>query len=311
MGQRIDCAVSSITKELSRSQFQRYVKNGNVSLDGIVIRDSSHKIHQPCLIDVIEEAEEFTASPEDIPVDIVFEDEFIVVINKAAGMVCHPAPGHRSGTLVNAMQYILGNSLSDISGPLRLGIVHRLDKDTSGLMIVAKSNRAHMEFAKLFAEGKGTQIRRKYICFAYGVVSPKEGVVDTFICRHPKHRQKFMVNEDEQGKRAITQYTIEKTRYFTGTKAISKIRCELMTGRTHQIRVHMQYIKMPLVGDQVYGILKKDPIFPDYITEFTRQALHSFELSFIHPFTQDNMIFTAALPTDMQMLEEAICDPEI
>jgi 23S rRNA pseudouridine1911/1915/1917 synthase len=315
IGQRIDHAVPSITKDLSRTQFQRYIKGGNVLLDGVVINDPSRKIGNPCTIDITEESVSFTSpNPEDIPVDTVYEDEFIVIVNKAAGMVCHPAPGHRSGTLVNAMQYILGNSLSDVSGELRLGIIHRLDKDTSGLMIVAKTNRAHMEFARLFAEGKGSLIQRKYTCFVLGVATPKDGIIDTFICRHPKYRQRFMATMEERGKHAITHYTIEKTHYFTSTKSVSKIKCELMTGRTHQIRVHMQYLNMPVIGDNVYGqnnrTLSKSSVFPENITNFPRQALHSSELSFLHPFTKHSLNFTAELPIDMKALDRLIINHE-
>ncbi|MDR1475720.1 MAG: RluA family pseudouridine synthase [Holosporales bacterium] len=313
IGQRVDVAVSKTSGELSRTQFQKYIKQGSVSLDGKIINDPSLKITSPCLIEIsnAQSSLDYFVEPENIPLDVVFEDEYIIIINKPAGMVCHPAPGHRSGTLVNAIVYMFGETLLDAGEKSRPGIVHRLDKDTSGLMIVAKTNKSHVEFAKLFSESKGNLIRRKYTCFVFGSPSPKKGQIETMIKRHPKLRQQFIACYDT-GKFALTMYSIEKSVYFTSTKAISKVICELLTGRTHQIRIHMQHIGNPIIGDIVYGKRKIGAIaYPEYILSFPRQALHSSELSFKHPMTGENLKFTSELPDDMEKLESVVFDKSV
>ena len=181
---------------------------------------------------------------------------------------------------------------------MRPGIVHRLDKDTSGLMLIAKTNEAHMAFANLFANEKGNLIRRKYVCFVFGVPYPRSGKIETFITRHPHNRQMF-VSHNSRGKKAITLYEVEKSMYFSSTKAISKIHCELLTGRTHQIRVHMKHIGHNIIGDIIYGKSKIEPIYPLVIRNFPRQALHSYQLEFQHPFTHNWLCFTSTLPRDM------------
>ena len=162
------------------------------------------------------------------------------MIDKPAGLVCHPAPGHRSGTLVNAL--VNKFKLSDVNGNIRPGIIHRLDKDTSGLMIVAKTNEAHMAFSNLFANFKGSLIKRRYIAIVFGIPQNKQGKIETYITRHPKNRQMFTTS-NTNGKLAITLYNVQKSFYFSSTKSISVVECELLTGRTHQIRVHMKYIE--------------------------------------------------------------------
>jgi 23S rRNA pseudouridine1911/1915/1917 synthase len=308
-GKRIDLVASAESRELSRTQFQRYLRQGAVRLNGKVVDNSALKISTPCLIEIdisMILPEEYSIEPEDIPIDILFEDEHIIVINKAAGMVCHPAPGHRSGTLVNALINRMGNRLPMIGEKTRPGIVHRLDKDTSGLMLIAKTDRAHIDFAKLFADGKGSLIHRKYVCFVFGTPTPKIGRIETFIRRHPKLRQQYTTSLDT-GKFAITLYSTEKSIYFTSTKSISKVKCELLTGRTHQIRVHMQSIGTPIIGDATYGARKVDnAAYPEQISSFPRQALHSSELSFRHPITNENLEFIAELPDDMVTIEAII-----
>ena len=300
IGKRIDVAISEMVQDFSRTKIQKLIKSKKIVCNGEVILETSKKIIAPCVIK-IEDCEpeyEYEIIPERINLDIVFEDEFIIVINKPAGMVCHPAPGHKSGTLVNAIAYHFKNQLSNIGGTMRPGIVHRLDKDTSGLMLIAKTNEAHMAFANLFANEKGNLIRRKYVCFVFGVPYPRSGKIETFITRHPHNRQMF-VSHNSRGKKAITLYEVEKSMYFSSTKAISKIHCELLTGRTHQIRVHMKHIGHNIIGDIIYGKSKIEPIYPLVIRNFPRQALHSYQLEFQHPFTHNWLCFTSTLPRDM------------
>ncbi|MDR1391110.1 MAG: RluA family pseudouridine synthase [Holosporales bacterium] len=303
VGKRLDTIIAELTDGLSRSQIQKLIKNGKVFIDGLKIQDSSRKVLKSCYVAMENEEleNEYEIIPENIELDILFEDEFIVILNKPAGMVCHPAPGHKSGTLVNAIKYHFINSLSDISGKFRPGIVHRIDKDTSGLMLIAKTNEAHFAFSALFSSEKGKSMRRKYICFVFGVPFEKAGKIQTFIIRNPKNRQTYTVCETN-GKTSTTLYEVEKSVYFTPTKGISRINCELLTGRTHQIRVHMQYIKHHIIGDQVYAKSKIEKTYPELIRSFARQALHAKELSFLHPFTKENLVFNSEIPEDMKLL---------
>jgi 23S rRNA pseudouridine1911/1915/1917 synthase len=308
IGKRIDATIAALSSDLSRTQFQKYLKQGAVRLDGKVIIDPALKISGPCSIEITisHASPEYSIEPENIPLDIVFEDEYIIVINKAAGMVCHPAPGHRSGTLVNALVNKMRDRLPKTGEKMRPGIVHRLDKDTSGLMLVAKTDKAHIEFAKLFAEGKGSLIHRKYVCFVFGTPILKSGRIETYIKRHPKLRQQYMACYDS-GKLSVTLYSAEKSIYFTSTKSITKINCELLTGRTHQIRVHMQHNVTPIIGDVTYGPRKVDTTtYPEQISSFPRHALHSSELSFRHPITNENLTFIVGLPDDLAILESIV-----
>ncbi|MBQ7524174.1 MAG: RluA family pseudouridine synthase [Alphaproteobacteria bacterium] len=305
VGKRIDVAISKLVPEISRTQIQKLIKAKKVVCENDVVLDASKKITAPCVIEVKDCTPEhdYKIIPEKIDLDIIYEDEFILVVNKPAGMVCHPAPGHKSGTLVNAVAHHCNNRLSNVGGIMRPGVVHRLDKDTSGLMLIAKTNEAHVAFANLFANEKGNLIKRKYICFVYGVPSSKSGKIETFITRHPKNRQIFIAHTNT-GKHAVTLYNVEKSVYFTSTKAISKVTCELLTGRTHQIRVHMRHIGCNIIGDQIYGKSKIEPTYPDIICNFSRQALHSQMLEFQHPFTQKWLSFNTNLPEDMLKIEK-------
>ena len=302
IGKRIDSAISEIVDDISRTTLQKLIKNGKVFIDGVALNNPSQKINKECIINITQPdaLSEYEIIPENIDLDILYEDEYIIVINKPAGLVCHPAPGHKTGTLVNAIVYHF-NNLSDINGVLRPGIVHRLDKDTSGVMLIAKTNEAHMSFANLFAKEKGKSIKRKYTCYVFGTLKEKQGRIETFINRHPKNRQLYTIS-GSSGKLAITLYNIEKTKYITSTKCFSKVNCELLTGRTHQIRVHMKFMGTPIIGDQSYGKGKIDPCFPNIIKDFPRQALHSKELFFIHPFLKREMLFIAEEPEDMKKL---------
>ena len=299
VGQRLDKILCQIFPQFSRAYIQDCIKSGSVYIDGALITDASKKVQKHCTVELEYKRrsnDSYSIQGEDIPIDVLYEDEYILVINKQPGLVCHPAPGHKSGTLVNAL--VNKFQLSNMGGIMRPGIVHRLDKDTSGLLLVAKTNEAHITFANLFANSKGSLIKRKYTCVVFGNPSNKIGSIQTYIMRHPKNRQMFTTSKTN-GKLAITLYTVENSYYFSSTKALSIISCELLTGRTHQIRVHMKHIGCPLVGDQVYCKSKIESVYPDYIRHFPRQALHSRELSFIHPFTKKHIIITAPFPEDI------------
>lgn len=310
IGQRIDIAIQKkAAGELSRRQFQKLVKSDLVFINDEALSDYSKKIKKPCEITIALSAlqnmdcENSPPTAENIPLNIIYEDEHIIVLNKPSGMVCHPAPGHYTGTLVNAILWHCGvNNLSDCAGNiLRPGIVHRLDKDTSGLMIVAKNNAAHKKLAEYFANEKGISIIRKYKCLTF--TSPqypkiKNGTVTTFIQRDRKDRQKYIVCE-LSGKLAITKYNTINSIYITSNKSVSVMECELFTGRTHQIRVHMKYIGCPIVGDPIYGKKKIENIYPKQIRYFPRTALHSYYLEFIHPISLKHMYFESEMPEDM------------
>ena len=306
IGKRLDIILTSIIpvvtgRNVSRTTIQNSIKSGNVLVDNIITLNPSTKLNKISIIkiNIIENNSNYEINGEEIPLNIVYEDDYILVIDKPAGLVCHPAPGHRSGTLVNAL--VNKFKLSDVNGNIRPGIIHRLDKDTSGLMIVAKTNEAHMAFSNLFANFKGSLIKRKYIAIVFGTPQNKQGKIETYITRHPKNRQMFTTS-NTNGKLAITLYNVQKSFYFSSTKSISVVECELLTGRTHQIRVHMKYIGCPLVGDKMYCKSKIETVYPDYIKNFPRQALHSSTLSFVHPFTNKQLTFTSQLPEDINKI---------
>lgn len=307
VGKRSDVTLLELTSNISRAKLQKLIKSGNVLVNAVLLESCSQKITCPSEAIITNEdieEDDYEIIPEDLPLDIVFEDEHIVVINKAAGMVCHPAPGNRTGTLVNAISYHFKHSLSNISGKHRPGIVHRLDKDTSGVMIIAKTNLAHVAFAEMFAKEKGNAIKRKYTCFVFGIPKERIGRIENFITRHPRFRQEYTTSETS-GKKSITLYETVSSVYFTSTKAISRVHCELLTGRTHQIRVHMKHIGNHIIGDGVYGRKGKiEPTYPKEVAHFGRQALHSQEVDFIHPFTKQTLSFEAPLPPDLIKLQE-------
>lgn len=301
VGKRLDTAIIACISDMSRTNLQQLFKNNCVAVNGVLSSSYSKKILAPCevIINLPKEVQcEYDIIPENIPLHIVFEDEHIVIINKQSGIVCHPSIGHKNGTIVNALKYHFQNNLSDGAEKTRPGIIHRLDKDTSGLMIIAKTNQAHHAFANMFSAEKGNLITRRYICFVYGVLQPKNIVIENFIARHPKNRQEYCVNET-CGKKAKTICATLKSIYFTSTKSISMLECELLTGRTHQIRVHMKHIGHHVIGDPIYGKRSVENTYPDYVKNFERQALHSNKLSFIHPITQQFMEFSTDLPEDL------------
>ena len=279
-GLRIDKYLSTVNEQLSRSYIQKLLKSGLVLVDGKPVK-ASYQVEEGEVISLdIPEAVEPEIEPEDMDLDILYEDMDVILINKPKGMVVHPAAGHYSHTLVNGLMYHCKDQLSGINGVMRPGIVHRIDMDTTGVLIVCKNDFAHNSIA---AQLKEHSITRKYRAIVYGVIKEDEGTVDAPIGRHPVDRKKMSINE-KNGRRAVTHYRVLK-RFSKYTY----IECQLETGRTHQIRVHMASIHHPLVGDTVYGP-EKSPF------HLQGQTLHAGVLGFIHPRTGEYMEFTAPLP---------------
>ncbi len=279
-GERIDKFLSVLVPDASRNSIQKLIENGKV----LVNSKEANKKYKVCVDDEIimlpSELKPLDAQPENIPIDIVYEDEHLLVVNKPRGMVVHPAPGNYSGTLVNALLYHCKNSLSGINGVLRPGIVHRIDKDTSGLLIVAKNDKAHMGLAEQIKEHSFT---REYNAVIVGHLKENEGTVNAPIGRNPKDRKKMCVTY-QNSKDAVTHYKVIED--FEGYSHIS---LKLETGRTHQIRVHMAHLGHPVAGDIVYGNDKKS-------TYLNGQCLHAIKIGFIHPISGEYLEFTSDLP---------------
>jgi len=316
-GTRLDKYLSHQLPHITRSHVQRLVEQGVVTRNGQVIVNPSAKVRLGEVFTLTEpEVTAMTITPENIPLDIIYEDELLIIINKAAGMTVHPAPGAYSGTLVHALLGHCGESLSGIGGVARPGIVHRIDKDTSGLLVVAKTDAAHQN---LSAQLKERTLKRQYTAFCWGGPQPREGYVEAPLARHPRQRKQMAVVE--KGRYALTHYETEQSYNAPGfiRPLASQIHCMLDTGRTHQIRVHMAHIKCPLIGDSTYGIstttrlnrLKSQGMtLPEEIKaallSFNRQALHAAELALIHPKTNEEMLFEAPLPNDLLALQATL-----
>ncbi|MEG1190539.1 MAG: RluA family pseudouridine synthase [Oscillospiraceae bacterium] len=279
-GERIDTLLSQEIEDLSRSQAARLLDAGAVTLKCKPIKKNHIVTEGEVFVAEIPEPEETELIPEDIPLDVAFEDEDLIVINKPRGMVVHPAPGHSSGTLVNALLYHCGDSLSGIGGEKRPGIVHRIDMDTSGLIIVAKNDYAHRFLSEQLADHS---LSRTYEAIVYGRIHDDAGVIDAPLGRHPKDRKRMSVTE-RNSKFAVTHYEVI-ARY----NGFTHVRCRLETGRTHQIRVHMDYIGHPILGDLVYGKKRADK-------GLTGQCLHARSLRFIHPKTNLPTEISTELP---------------
>ncbi len=279
--ERLDKCLALLTDSLSRSYIQKMILEGNVKVNGIAAK-ASYKVKQEDLIEFeLPTAVEPEILPENIPLDILYEDADVIVVNKPKGMVVHPAAGHYSGTLVNALMYHCGGSLSGINGVVRPGIVHRIDMDTTGSLIVCKNDAAHRSVAEQLKEHSVT---RRYEAICYGVLKEDQGIIDRPIGRDPAERKKMAVNE-RNGKRAVTHYRV--LRRF---REYSYIECTLETGRTHQIRVHMASIGHPLLGDDLYAGSRKCPY------RLQGQTLHARILGFRHPATGEYIEVNAPLP---------------
>jgi len=279
-GERLDVFLAKNLSGLTRSAAQRLIEAGLVSLRGICPRKNHRTSPGEVYIVTRDEPEDSSAAPQDIPLDIVYEDSDVVVVNKPRGMVVHPAPGHPDGTLVNALLHHCGGSLSGIGGVKRPGIVHRIDKDTSGLVIAAKNDRAHLALA---AQLSARTLTRGYDAIVRGVVKNDSGTVNAPIGRHSQDRKRQAVTE-KNSRQAVTHYEVA-ARY----NGFTYVRCRLETGRTHQIRVHMAYIGHPVLGDTVYGRKKPE-------LGLSGQCLHARVLRFMHPATNAPMMLTTELP---------------
>lgn len=319
-GERLDKALALLAGEISRARLQQVIKDGGVSLNGIVTTDGKRKVVEGDAISLVMPA----ARPpdpvgQDIPLDVVYEDEHLIVIDKPAGLVVHPAGGHEDGTLVNALIAHCGESLSGIGGVRRPGIVHRLDKDTSGLLVVAKNDRAHQKLAKQFADhGRTGPLQRAYLAIVWGAPRLREGTIDAAIERSNRNREKMMVVKEGRGREAITHIELIE-RYPPLLKGLdeteplaSLVECRLETGRTHQIRVHMSHIGHPLLGDQLYGsgfatkAVRLPEAAREALTALGRQALHAALLGFEHPATGEEMFFESEPPADFANLQAAL-----
>lgn len=287
-GERIDKFLSSKLNDISRSYIHKLIEDGNITINQSSV-NKKYKLSENDMINVkIPEPQELEVIAENIPLDIVYEDNDLLIVNKPKGMVVHPAPGNYSGTLVNALLYHCKNSLSGINGVIRPGIVHRIDKDTSGLLIVAKNDTSHKELAEQI---KNHSFTREYEAVVYGNLKEDTGTINANIARHKTDRKKMAV-VPFLGRNAVTHYTVLK-RYGNFTH----IKLKLETGRTHQIRVHMSYIGHPVVGDEVYANPKNNPF------KFLKgQCLHAKTIGFIHPTTKEYMEFTSSLPEYFQKI---------
>lgn len=278
---RIDKAIVEKFTEFSRSQIQQWLKDGFVTVNGDVVK-SNYKVKAADEIEIIrQEPAPLTVEAEDIPLEIVYEDDDVVVVNKPQGMVVHPSAGHASGTMVNALLFHIKN-LSSINDVIRPGIVHRIDKDTSGLLMVAKNDEAHESLSQQL---KDKTVIRRYVALVHGEIPHDKGTIDAPIGRSKINRQSQTVIEG--GKPAVTHFTV-----LENFEDYTLIECQLETGRTHQIRVHMQYIKYPIAGDPLYGPRKTLPGQGQY--------LHAKTLGFVHPKTGEELYFEAELPENFQ-----------
>ena len=296
-GKRLDVFLAENIKEFTRSFFKKLIENKQVKLNNKVLSSPSSKVKykDQITITIIEKNDQDIA-PKKIKLEIIYEDKDILVINKPKGMVVHPGAGNYKDTLVNALLYKYKKNLSDLNGSSRPGIVHRIDKETSGLLIIAKNNFSHANLSKQFSNHT---IERKYLCLVWGVIRPLKGKISTLITRDKNNRQ-LMTVSDIKGKKAITNYSTLKVYNLKDIPKISLIECELETGRTHQIRVHLKYKGTSILGDKQYG--KKNLKFKKInnkffvkLSELSGQALHAKTLGFKHPKTKKWMIFDSKL----------------
>jgi 23S rRNA pseudouridine1911/1915/1917 synthase len=303
--QRLDKFLGNFLKPmgLSRTQVQRLLEDGFVTFLGQKFTNATYKVKADDVFTLtLPEPEESAILPQTMDLCIVYEDDDLLVINKPAGLVVHPAPGHRDSTLVNALLAHCGDSLSGIGGVKRPGIVHRLDKDTSGLMVVAKNDVAHKALSEQFSAHDGVKgLVREYWVLVWGRPHPLNGKIDAAISRHPRNRQKMAVSQSTAAKNAVTYYKTLKTYTFNNAD-ISLLSCILATGRTHQIRVHCHHMGCPVVGDTIYGKKNLPKGTSIDLVHFPRQALHAKKLTFTHPTSKKQMTFETELPEDLKKL---------
>jgi len=303
-GYRVDKFLQSQINELSRTRLQALIREGQVKINNIIIKNTSKKIKEKDQIKVnFPPAKETLIKPNKIPLNILHNDDDIIVINKSPGVVVHPGAGNYDATIVNGLLFKYKNNLSSIGGKLRPGIVHRIDKDTSGVIVVAKNDNAHINLSKQFS---AHSIKRVYEALIWGSLKPQSGKISEKISRSVRNRQLMAVRK-EKGKIAITNYKTLKVFQNSNLPRISLIECQLETGRTHQIRVHMNFKGNPILGDRSYGRTKKkfkkiEPSLEKKINNFNRQALHAKSLGFIHPKTKKEVFFEATRPNDFETL---------
>ena len=303
-GARLDVTLTKLIPDLTRSNLKKIIELKQVKINNFIEKSPSKKLKNDDVIEInFKLTKDIKILPTKIKLDIVHEDKDILIVNKPAGMVVHPGAGNYKDTLVNALIYKYKNNLSDVNGTIRPGIVHRIDKETSGLLVIAKNNKAHSNLGKQFSDHT---IQRTYLALAWGVLRPLNGRIETLIGRNRKNRQLMSVTEIT-GKRSITNYKTLKVFSIKDIPKISFLECKLETGRTHQIRVHMAYKGSSLIGDKQYGkknlrFKKINEEFEDRLKVLDRQALHAKNLGFTHPTNQILMNFESKLPKDFQKI---------
>jgi 23S rRNA pseudouridine1911/1915/1917 synthase len=298
-----------VAVHLSRTRIKSLIEAGAVLIHGEPAKDANRRLAAGDRIALrVPEAAPAEPLGEDIALDIVFEDQHLLVIDKPAGLVVHPASGHETGTLVNALIAHCGDSLSGIGGVKKPGIVHRLDKDTSGLLVVAKTDPAHAGLSRLFEDhGRSLNLTRDYLAFVWGVPDRSRGTIDAVIGRHAIHRERMAVVPEARGREAVTHFEM-----LEDYGVASLVRCSLETGRTHQIRVHLAHIGHPLIGDATYGagfktkVARLAPTARVAVERLGRQALHAATLGFDHPITGEEMMFQSELPEELAKLRRAL-----
>jgi len=309
-GKRLDAVLAGQIASLSRNRIQTLIKGGEVTVDGRKIVEPKHRVNEgQALALTLPEPEDPDPKGENIPLSIIYEDDHLIVVDKPAGLVVHPGAGNWTGTLVNALIHHCGDSLSGIGGVKRPGIVHRIDKDTSGLLVVAKTDQAHQGLSEQFADhGKTGPLERAYSALVWGAPSSLKGTINANLARSQANRQKIAVVKTA-GRHAITHWQVKERFGEKDTEALASLmECRLETGRTHQIRVHMAHIGHPLIGDMDYGAGFKtktkrleDPL-KTTIDTFTRQALHAGLLAFAHPVSGETLRFESPFPADFNAL---------
>ena len=313
-GQRIDSLLATLIADFSRTRIKTLINNGEVTINGTIITQQSKKVNNEDYIELnVPELELPTPKPENLNLPIIYEDDDVIVIDKPAGMVVHPAPGNWTGTVVNALLYHCGDRLSGIQGVIRPGIVHRLDKDTTGLLVVAKNDLSHQHLSQQFADhGRSGSLKRVYQALVWDSMSQSQGVINQNLSRSATNRKKISVSK-KNGRYAVTHWKVlERFGQKNQSPIATLIECQLETGRTHQIRVHLAHIGHPLIGDSVYGahFFTKIAKLPEnaqvFFSNFKRQALHAGLLEFTHPSSKQTLSFTSPIPKDYEMLLDSL-----